>query len=122
MDKLNMQTPNLMEENFKKLQALFPGAVAETIGEDGKPRRTVDADVLRQLIDAAEGREERCQFRVHGVEQEAMSLSVTQVDSVAQSLNERFARLSRAPHIAHDTRERSLRGYLFHQYTDLLNL
>ena len=80
-DKLRMHTPDLLEENFKKLQALFPSAVTETIGDDGKPRRTVDADVLRQLIDAdvAEACEERYQFRVYGVEQGAMSLSVTQV-------------------------------------------
>ena len=36
MDKLKMHTPNLTDENFKKLAALFPNAVTETINEKVK--------------------------------------------------------------------------------------
>ena len=36
MDKLKMHTPNLTDENFKKLAALFPNAVTETINENGE--------------------------------------------------------------------------------------
>ncbi len=32
MDNLKMHTPNFADENFKKLAALFPNAVTETIG------------------------------------------------------------------------------------------
>lgn len=39
MDKMKMHTPDLAEENFKKLAALFPDAVTETItGYDGDGR------------------------------------------------------------------------------------
>lgn len=64
MDKLKMHTPNLANENFRKLVALFPNAVTETIDEDGKVVRAIDADVLRQEIatHVVEGREERYQF------------------------------------------------------------
>ena len=64
MDKLKMHTPNLADENFRKLAALFPNAVTETIDEDGKVVRAIDADVLRQEIatHVVEGREERYQF------------------------------------------------------------
>ena len=69
MDKLKMHTPNLADENFKKLAAMFPNAVTETITgyeEDGKPiiERAIDADVLRQEISAqvVEGTQERYQF------------------------------------------------------------
>ncbi len=69
MDKLKMRTPNLADENFKKLAELFPNAVTETITgykEDGKPiiERAIDADVLRQEISAqvVEGAQERYQF------------------------------------------------------------
>jgi adenine-specific DNA-methyltransferase len=69
MDKLNMHTPNLADENFKKLAALFPNAVTETItgyDEDGKAivERAIDKDVLMQEISTTvvEGREERYQF------------------------------------------------------------
>ena len=64
MDKLKMHTPNLADENFKKLAALFPNAVTETMGDDGKAVRAIDADVLRQEISATvvEGSHERYQF------------------------------------------------------------
>ena len=69
MDKLKMHTPNLADENFKKLAGMFPNAVTETITgyeEDGKPiiERAIDADVLRQEISVqvVEGVQERYQF------------------------------------------------------------
>ena len=65
MDKLNMHTPNLADENFKKLAALFPNAVTETIDEaTGEVVRAIDKDVLMQEINAhvVDGREERYQF------------------------------------------------------------
>ncbi len=64
MEKLKMQTTDLAEENYKKLAALFPNAVTETINEDGEVVRAIDADVLRQEISTqvVEGKEERYQF------------------------------------------------------------
>lgn len=85
MDHLKMHTPNLADENYKKLAALFPNAVTEVIvgyepdlddngqekvGFDGKAvmkpivERAIDKDVLMQEISAhvVEGREERYQF------------------------------------------------------------
>lgn len=64
MDKLTMHTPNLADENFKKLAALFPNAVTETVDADGKVVRAIDKDVLMQEISTTvvEGREERYQF------------------------------------------------------------
>lgn len=69
MDKLKMHTRNLADENFKKLAAIFPNAVTETItgyDENGRPmiERAIDADVLRQEISAqiVEGAQERYQF------------------------------------------------------------
>lgn len=52
MEKLKMHTPDLAEENFRKLAAMFPNAVTETINEDGEVVRAIDADVLRQEISA----------------------------------------------------------------------
>lgn len=64
MEKLKMHTPDLTEENFRKLAALFPNAVTETTNENGEIVRAIDADVLRQEISAevVEGRKERYQF------------------------------------------------------------
>jgi Adenine specific DNA methylase Mod len=65
MDKLKMHTPNQADENFRKLAALFPNAVTETIDEaTGEIVRAIDKDVLMQEISTrvVEGREERYQF------------------------------------------------------------
>ena len=64
MDKLTMHTPNLADENFKKLAALFPNAVTETVNENGEVVRAIDKDVLMQEISTTvvDGREERYQF------------------------------------------------------------
>lgn len=69
MENLKMHTPDLAEENYRKLAELFPNAVTETItgyDEDGKAiiERAIDADVLRQEIAAqvVEGSQERYQF------------------------------------------------------------
>lgn len=64
MDKLKMQTANKADENFKKLAAMFPNAVTETIDENGEVVRAIDKDVLMQEISCkvVEGNEERYQF------------------------------------------------------------
>lgn len=64
MDKLKMQTANKADENFKKLAAMFPNAVTETIDENGEAVRAIDKDVLMQEISCkvVDGNEERYQF------------------------------------------------------------
>lgn len=59
-----MQTPNRADENFKKLAALFPDAVTETVDENGVVVRAIDKDVLMQGINTTvvDGKEERYQF------------------------------------------------------------
>ena len=46
MDKLKMQTVNKADENFKKLAAMFPNAITETIDENGDVVRSIDKDEL----------------------------------------------------------------------------
>ena len=64
MDKLKMHTPNKADDNFKKLAAMFPNAVTETINENGEVVRAIDKDVLMQEISCkvVDGNEERYQF------------------------------------------------------------
>ena len=64
MDKLRMQTANKADENFRKLAAMFPNAVTETINENGEVVRVIDKDVLMQEISCTvvDGNEERYQF------------------------------------------------------------
>lgn len=64
MDKLKMHTSNKADENFRKLAALFPNAVTETVDENGMVVRAIDKDVLMQEISTTvvEGKTERYQF------------------------------------------------------------
>lgn len=64
MEKLKMHTPDLAEENYKKLAALFPDAVTETKDENGNMVRAIDKDVLMQEINAkvVDDGQERYQF------------------------------------------------------------
>lgn len=64
MDKLKMHTPDLAEENYKKLAALFPDAVTETKDENGNTVRAINKDVLMQEINAkvVDDGQERYQF------------------------------------------------------------
>ena len=50
MDKLKMQTPDLSQANIEKLAALFPACVTEARGEDGKLKKAVNFELLRQML------------------------------------------------------------------------
>ncbi|WP_455489577.1 site-specific DNA-methyltransferase [Gemmiger sp.] len=59
MEKLKMETPDIVENNVEKIGALFPAAVTEMRGEDGTLRKGIDFEKLRQLLsrDIVEGGE-----------------------------------------------------------------
>jgi adenine-specific DNA-methyltransferase len=61
MDKLKMQSPNLVAQNIEKIAALFPNCITEDRDEKGVVRRAVDFDLLRQELSAGlvEGPRER---------------------------------------------------------------
>lgn len=63
MDKLKMHTPDKIDENIKKIVALFPNAVTEII-KDEAVTLALDFDVLRQELSnvIVEGQQERYQF------------------------------------------------------------
>ena len=64
MDKLNMQTTNMVDENIKRIGELFPNCLTERLNDEGKPEVAIDFDQLRQELskDIVEGNEERYQF------------------------------------------------------------
>ena len=64
MEKLNMQTTNMVDENIKRIGELFPNCLTERLNEEGKPEMAIDFDQLRQELskDIVEGPEERYQF------------------------------------------------------------
>ena len=64
MNKLNLQTHNIVDENIKKIAELFPNCLTERLDEHGKSVAAIDFDQLRQELskDIVEGPEERYQF------------------------------------------------------------
>lgn len=64
MEKLNMQTTNIVDENIKRIGELFPNCLTERLNDEGKPEVAIDFDQLRQELskDIVEGSEERYQF------------------------------------------------------------
>ena len=64
MEKLKLQTHNIVDENIKKIAELFPNCLTERLDENGKPEAAIDFDQLRQELskNIVEGPEERYQF------------------------------------------------------------
>lgn len=50
MENLKMETPDTVENNVEKIGALFPAAVTEMRGEDGKLHKGIDFEKLKQLL------------------------------------------------------------------------
>ena len=64
MDKLKMQSRDVVVGNVQKIAALFPHCVTERIGKDGKPEIAIDFDKLRAELsnEVLDEGEERYQF------------------------------------------------------------
>lgn len=64
MEKANMHSLDMVNENIKKIGCLFPECITETVGEDGKVKVAIDFEKLQENLSHAtigEG-EERYQF------------------------------------------------------------
>ena len=59
MDKMKMESVDMTAQNIDKIGALFPNCITETVGEDGKPKKAINFDMLRQMLsgDVLEGDE-----------------------------------------------------------------
>ena len=64
MEKVNLQTADMVDENIKRIGELFPNCLTEVKNENGRPQVAIDFDQLRQELskDIVEGPEERYQF------------------------------------------------------------
>lgn len=50
MDKMKMESPDMTVQNIEKIGALFPNCVTETVDENGKPKKAINFDLLRQML------------------------------------------------------------------------
>ncbi|MCI2082210.1 MAG: site-specific DNA-methyltransferase [Bacteroidales bacterium] len=64
MEKLKMQSPNMVDENIEKIGKLFPDCLTEVKNKNGQTEHAIDFDKLRQELskEIVEGPEERYQF------------------------------------------------------------
>jgi adenine-specific DNA-methyltransferase len=64
MEKLKMQSPDVVNENIEYIAQRFPNCLTESKDEHGKIMHVIDFDLLRQELakDIVEGPEERYQF------------------------------------------------------------
>ncbi|WP_347161766.1 site-specific DNA-methyltransferase, partial [Peptostreptococcus anaerobius] len=59
MDKMRMESVDMTAQNIEKIGALFPNCITETVDENGKPKKAINFDLLRQMLsgDVIEGDE-----------------------------------------------------------------
>lgn len=59
MDKMRMESLDKTAQNVEQIGAMFPNCVTETVDENGKPKKAINFDLLRQMLsdDVLEGDE-----------------------------------------------------------------
>ncbi|MBW6534128.1 MAG: site-specific DNA-methyltransferase, partial [Mariniphaga sp.] len=84
-DKLDLQSPDLVNKNIEKIAALFPNCVTE--GENGK---TVDFDLLRQELnhDIIEGTKERYRLEWPGKREAIVTANLPTTNTLRPVLEE----------------------------------
>ena len=50
MDKMKFESPDITAQNLDRIAALFPNCITEMRGEDGKIKRGVNFEMLRQML------------------------------------------------------------------------
>ena len=59
MDKMRMESPDMTAQNIEKIGAMFPNCITETADENGKLKKAINFELLKQMLssDVLEGDE-----------------------------------------------------------------
>ena len=59
LEKMRMKSLNMTSENINKIETMFPNCITETKDKNGKPKKAINFDILRQMLseDVLEGDE-----------------------------------------------------------------
>ena len=59
MDKMRMESVDMAAQNIEKIGALFPNCITETVDENGKAKKAINFELLKQMLsgDVIEGSE-----------------------------------------------------------------
>ncbi len=89
MEKLNMTSPDLTARNIERMGELFPQLVTETLGKDGKLKKAIDFELLKQELSdvLVEGDKERYQLTWPG-KKEAILNANTPIDKTLRPVKE----------------------------------
>ncbi len=52
MDKMRMESVDMTAQNIEKIGALFPNCITETVDENGKAKKAINFDLLKQMLSA----------------------------------------------------------------------
>lgn len=90
MDKLKMHSPDMTQENIKKIQALFPNCVTEARDDSGKLRLAIDFDQLKQELSDSivEGPQERYHLNWPGKRESLLASSQPISNTLRPSVEE----------------------------------
>ena len=59
MEKMRMESLDMTTQNIEKIGALFPNCITETVDENGKPKKAINFELLKQMLsgDVLDGEE-----------------------------------------------------------------
>ena len=59
MEKMRMESVDMTAQNIDKIEAMFPNCITETVDENGKPKKAINFELLKQMLssDVLEGDE-----------------------------------------------------------------
>ena len=52
MEKMRMESVDMTAQNIERIGALFPNCITETVDENGKAKKAINFDLLRQMLSA----------------------------------------------------------------------
>ena len=89
MEKINLNTPELVQKNIEAIAAAFPNAITEVFDEKGRAQRAVDFEVLKQELSSVlvEGDKERYQMTWPGKRQ-AILLANTPINKTLRPVRD----------------------------------
>ncbi len=50
MEKMRMESVDMTAQNINKIGALFPNCITETVDENGKPKKAINFELLKQML------------------------------------------------------------------------
>lgn len=50
MDRMRMESVDMTAQNIEKIGAMFPNCITETIDENGKPKKAINFELLKQML------------------------------------------------------------------------